>query len=63
MLHLVQQNNIFECRPKLVFDAETKALNVDDECKQFCSYDVSEKFVTHANIDMSALHKSRQVSN
>jgi len=46
-----------------MFNAETKTLNVDNKSKKFRSFDVSQEFVTHANVDVSALHKSRQVCN
>jgi len=61
--YLVQQNNIFKRRPKFMFDAKTKTLNVDNKCQKFRSFDVSQEFVTHADVDMSTLHKSRQVRN
>jgi len=62
-LYLVQQNNVFKRRPKFMFHTKLEALKVDNKCKKFSSFDVFEELVTHANVDVSALHKSRQVSN
>jgi len=61
--NLVQENDVFKRRPKLMFYAQPEALQVDNECKKLSSHDVFEEFVTHANVDVGSLYKTWQVSD
>jgi len=46
-----------------MFDTEPEAKKVNNECKQFGSLHMFEEFVSHSNVLVCTLHKTRQVSN
>ena len=46
-----------------MLDAQSESLEVDNECKKLSSLHVFEELVTHADVNVSTFHQSRQVSD
>jgi hypothetical protein len=42
---------------------QSKSMNIHNKCKKFSSFNMLEKSVTHADIDMCAFDKTGQISN